>query len=181
MSESNKWVVVELSHQGEKKSTSELIPLIENEIGSDLEIFVPSLTYSRYDRNVTICLMEGYFFVEGGRAASTYFVLEESPYVQRVLSRDEDSGRYLCYVGQETVDELRGKLQKQAARDIRVGDYVLVNEGAYQSLKGKILDVFMERERATVHIVDLKSMEIIVELPFQFFGRPEPPEEHENE
>jgi len=166
-----KWVILELSHQGEKKTPPELQSLLQPEIGEGVEIFVPSITFSRRESNVTICLMEGYFFVEAVIPPSTFFTLEELPYVRRVLTHDEPNGRFICYVEQDTVDELKEKLHRQAARDICVGDYVRVCEGAYSSLRGKILNVFADKERASVHIVDLKSMEVIVELPFQFFER----------
>lgn len=162
------WVVVELSHHGEKKTAKELQQLLSNELGP-VEVFVPSVTFSHRESDITICLMEGYFFIEAGLPTATYFDLEELLYIKRVLTNDEPSGRFLCYVGQETVDELHRKLQSRAARDIRAGDYVRVVEGAYSALRGQILDVFPDSESATIHIVDLKSMEVIVELPFQFF------------
>lgn len=173
-----KWVVLELSHHGEKMTQTELQLLMQEEVGDGVEIFIPSVTFARRDSTMTICLMEGYFFIESVLPPSTYFALEETSYVQRVLTRDDAGSRFLYYVGQKTIDELRTKLQKQAARDIKVGDYVRVCEGAYSELKGKILEVYPKKKRASVHVVDLKSMKVIVELPFQFF---EPVGDDEND
>jgi len=169
MSDPKKWVVLELSHHGEKKTHKELLTLMQEEVGEGVEIFIPSITFSRRDSVLTICLMEGYFFIEAALPPSSYFALEELAYVQRVLTRDDSGRRYLYYVEQNTIDELQSKLKKQARRDIKVGDYVQVCEGAYSELKGKILEVFPENKRASIHVVDLKSMKVIVELPFQFF------------
>lgn len=174
-----KWVVVELSHQGERKTAYELKTIVENEISDGTEVFIPSITYTRHDNNVTVCLMEGYFFVSGGLPSSIYFQLENLPYVRRVLSRDEATGRYICYVGESTVTDLKEKLRAQAARDIEVGDDVLVTDGTYSELKGEVLDLFPDEGTATLRIKELVSMDVIVKLPYQFFERVL--ETHENE
>lgn len=164
-----KWVAVELSLQGERKPPAELEMVVRSEIGEGVEIFVPSVSFTRRESEVVLCLMEGYFFVEAALPPSTYFSLERSPYVERVLTRDEPEGRFICYVGDETITELKGGLAELVSRDIKVGDYVRVVEGVYSDLSGRILSVDQEKEKASVHIVDLRSMEVIVELPFQFF------------
>lgn len=173
-----KWVVLELSHHGEKKTPNELLSLVQEEVGDDVEVFIPSVTFSRRDSTMTICLMEGYFFIEAAMPPSSYYALEELAYIQRVLTQDDAGSRYLYYVDDATINDLKSKLQKQAARDIKVGDYVRVCEGAYSELTGKILEVFSDRKRASVHVVDLQSMKVIVELPFQFF---EPIDEEDDE
>lgn len=163
------WVVFELSRQGEKLSRPELDDLLLLELGEDAEVFIPSITFSRRGSNMSVCLMEGYFFVKSGLPVTTYFALEDQPFVKRILTQDEDTDRLICYVGGDVVNDLRRKLQDQAARTLQPDDYVVVVEGPFANLKGKIIDVFSDKGSATIHIVDLKSMEIIVELPFQFF------------
>jgi len=164
----SKWVILELSHQGEKRTPDELYQLLSNEIG-EVEVFIPSVTFSRRESAVTICLMEGYFFIAAVLPPASFFTLEELPYIKRVLTNDEPNGRYINYVEPEVIEDLRSQLQDRATRDILVDDYVVVVEGAYSGLRGKILQVFSEDDKALIHIVDLKSMEVIVELPFQFF------------
>lgn len=166
-----KWVALELSHQGEKRLPQELYAMLRAEMGEEADIFVPAATFTRRDTTVTICLMEGYVFVEAGLPSSRYFDLEALSVIRRALSRDESAGRYLCYIEDHVIQDLRARLKEQTRRDVQVGDYVEICDGAYSALRGRILDVFEDRQRASIHIVDLKSMEVIVDLPFQFFER----------
>ena len=119
---------------------------------------------------MTICLMEGYFFIEAALPTSAYFDLEGTTCVRRVLTRDESDGsRYIYYADQPVIDDLKKRLKEQTVRDIQEGDMVRIIEGPYSKLGGKILSLVDGADKALVHIVDLKSMEVIVELPFQFF------------
>jgi len=164
-----KWVIMELSYQGEQKTPEELALLLRGQLGGGADIFIPAVTFSRRNSTVTICLMEGYFFIEASLPTSTYFDLEDTTYVRKVLTRDESKGRFLYYVDQAMIDDLKSRLKEQTVRNIQVGDMVKVVEGPYSKLSGEILSLVEGEDRALIHIVDLKSMEVIVELPFQFF------------
>jgi transcription antitermination factor NusG len=163
----DRWVVLELSHQGEKRTPREITEILRHHLGSDTEVFIPAATFTRGQTQVTIYALEGYVFVQAGLPSANYYDLEENLHFRRVLSKEEPLGRFLYYVGPETVDELRAKLQAQTARNVTEGTKVQITEGTYSGLIGKVLDTF-EDESATVHVTDLKSMEVIVRLPYQF-------------
>lgn len=173
MTESSKqWVILELSHMGEKESPPDLVKLLQGDIGDEeVEIFVPSASFHRRDNWVTICLMEGYIFMEGGLAAGFYFDLERSAYIQRVLTRDEPHGRFIVYIPGDEVDELKARLRTQTLRDFGEGDYVEIIEGAYENLEGTVLDFNPQTDHALVEIHELVSIETIVELPLQFLRK----------
>lgn len=173
-----RWVVLELSHQGEKKTPQELETLLRQHLGDAVEVFVPAMTFTRRETCVTIYVMEGYVFVGAGLSTERYFDLEDTIYIQTVLSQEEADGRYLRYVPHSTVQELETKLQRLVSRSIQPGDQVCITQGAYSQLMGKILHVFPEDERATVHVTDLESMEVIVELPYQFMELVDLPSDH---
>lgn len=186
--DSKQWVVVELSHQGEKRSPDEIRVLLSQCVGGGVEVFVPALTFRRKDSCVTLYVMEGYVFIEAGLSTDRYFDLEDTVYVRSVLSKEEPSGRYLRYVPNSTVRELEERLAELAARKIERGDRVRITEGSFSQLVGEIRDVWPETSTATVHVVDLESMEVIVELPFQFLepcdlpeGAQEAPSSHDEE
>lgn len=164
---SDLWVVVELSHQGEKKTPQELRSVIGQYIGEEVEIFIPALTFKRRETHVTMYILEGYIFIASGLPTSKYFDIEDNVNVACVLTNDEASGRYLCYVENDVVEDLKEQLREQAAMTLKKGDKVRIKEGAYAELDGEILDI-LDDDRAMVHVTDLQSMEIIIELPFQF-------------
>lgn len=169
---SKQWVILELTRFGEKEKPEDLISLIRGETGiSDLEIFVPSTSFSRRDNWVTICLMEGYIFMEGGRPAGFYFDLEEIPYLSRVLTRDERTGRYIVYVPDEEVVKLQTRLRDQTLRDFGEGDTVEIIEGAYESLEGTVIDFNPQTKNAFIRIHELVSLDTVVELPLQFLRK----------
>lgn len=171
-SASKQWVILELTRLGEKEKPEDLVSLIQGETGiSDLEIFIPSTSFHRRDNWVTICLMEGYIFMEGGRRAGFYFDLEEIPYIARVLTRDEPTGRYIVYVPNEEVDKLKSRLRTQTLRDFGEGDTIEVIEGAYESLEGTVIDFNPETKHAFVKIHELVSLDTVVELPLQFLRK----------
>lgn len=166
------WVTLELSRMGEKKRPEELQQLLEAEVShKDVDIFIPAISFYRKDNAVTVCLMEGYAFVRAGHPACFYFEFEKSPYINRVLSRDERSGRYLEYVPESAISDLRRQLQEYTVREIEVGDEIIVDEGAYQNLEGTVMGLNPAGEAAYVRIHELKSLTTVVELPLQFLRK----------
>lgn len=163
------WVTVELSYLGEKQLPEDLYTVLRKYIEDDLDVFIPAVSYQRKDNSMVICLMEGYAFIEGGRPAGYYLELESSPYIKRVLTRDESSGRYLEYVQDKDIEVLRHNLEVQTIRTFETGDEVEVVEGSFKNLEGTILEV--QDEKALVKIHDLVSIKTIVELPLQFLMR----------
>jgi transcription antitermination factor NusG len=166
------WVILELSRMGERERPEDLFQILKREAGSDdLDIFVPSVSFSRRDNWVTICLMEGYAFIEGGRPAGFYFDLEDSPYVSKVLTRNESNGRFLVYVSHDEILKLKERLRDQTIRDLKEGDTVEVTSGAYSSLEGTVIDFTQDNTHALIKIHDLVSLDTIVELPLQFLQK----------
>lgn len=171
--EDKKWVTLELTRRAEKEKPEDLKTLLKGEasIPDDLELFIPATSFDRRDNFVTVCLMEGYVFLEGGRPSSFYFHLENCSYVSRVLSRDESTGRYLAYVPDEKIQDLKDRLRKQTLRDFGEGDEVEIIGGAYDNLEGEVVEFNKDDDHAFVKIDGLVSIDTIVELPLQFLRK----------
>lgn len=168
------WVTLELTRLAEKEKPEDIITLIKGDAGvqgDDIEFFIPSTSFNRREKWVTICLMEGYLFVEGGRPAGFYLGLEQCPYVSRVLTRDERSGRYIVYIPDDQIQELKVRLRDQTLRDFGEGDKVEIIEGAYENLEGTVVDFNPSTKQAFVKIHELVSLDTIVELPLQFLQK----------
>lgn len=165
------WVVAELTKQGEEDIPERVSAVLRGQLGDDVDIFVPAQSFSRRGNYMTICLMEGYVFIEGGKPAGTYLDLEGSLYISRILTRDETYGRYLVYVGDNEVQTLRERLLEQTRREFRAGDEVEVIEGVYENLEGTVLSVDTNTKKAMIKIHDLVSINTVVELPLQFLAQ----------
>ena len=170
--EETRWVTLELSRKGEKEEPEALRDLLSHAAGGkDVEIFVPAMSYFRKDHALTLTVMEGYAFVRAGFPAAFYFEFEKSPYVSKVLSTDDRTGRYLCYVPDSAIQEMRSQLRDQSIREVDQGDEVSIVDGVYAGLEGTVLKVLDNDEDALVNIHGLVSIETVVEFPLQYLKR----------
>lgn len=165
------WVVAELTYQGENEVPERLIQILQDSYGVDTDMFIPAQTFYRRNSYVTICLMEGYIFLEGGRPASFYLDLEGTRYISKILTKDDPLGRYLSYVSHGEIEAMRGKLLEQTRREFQEGDVVEVVEGVYEHLDGTVVALNQEAKTALVKIHDLLSIDTVVELPLQFLAK----------
>jgi len=166
------WVTLELSRMGEKERPEDLKDLLMSDVsGKEVDIFVPAVSFYRRDNAVTVCVLEGYAFVRAGHPAGFYFEFESSPYIAKVLSRDERSGRFLLYVPDSDIQTLRDSLEEKAIREIEVHDTVMVTDGAYQNLTGTVVGLSPDKEHAYIDIDGLVSLDTYVELPLQFISK----------
>lgn len=163
------WVTLELSRLGEKERPEDLEDLLRSEVpGKDVEIFIPAASFYRRDNAVTVCVLEGYAFMRAGHPAVFYFEFEDSPYINRVLSRDEQGARYLQYVPNSNIEKLRRSLAEQTVREFNENDRIEVTDGVYKSLTGVVVGLSPDHETAYISIEGLVSLKTYVELPLQF-------------
>lgn len=167
----DQWVIVELSHQGEKKDPEDLKILLKQDLPGDVEIFVPSVTYTKGDHSVTIWLLEGYIFIEAGLRMARYFSLEDTAYVSSVLTLDRKGKRHIRFIDEEQIQEMQDSLREEASRDIEEGDKVRVQEGTYSELTGEVVEFETGDKEATVRILGMRSKEPVVTLPIVFLER----------
>lgn len=166
------WVTLELSRMGERELPEELTRMLKAMCpDTDLEVFIPAVSFYRRDHAVTVCVLEGYAFVRAGLPASFYFDFESSPFISRVLSRDERKGRFLQYVPDEDIVQLKHKLAIQSVREIKIGDRVEISDGAYRNLSGVVEGMSPDKTKAYITVEGLVSLETAVELPLQFIKK----------
>lgn len=161
------WVAVELTPQGELRmedGTLEASLRRDLSVDDDHAIFVPCALYRKDGRVVTIHLMEGYVFVASGLPETVYFSLERQPYVYKVLSTQAGPHkiRVLSVIINAHIQEMRAKLQKLISSEIPLGADVVVTDGTYRHLTGKVTG--LDESNAFVHI-KLRSLEVVATVP----------------
>ena len=161
------WVAVELSHQGEMRvAEGSLEASLRRDLGADddHDVFIPCAIYRRDGRVVTIHLLEGYVFVASGLPETAYFNLERHPYVNQVMSTT--SGPYhmrvLSVITDKHIQDMKAKLQSLVSSEIPVGAQVLVLDGIYRNLSGKVTG--LEEDNAFVYI-SLRSLDVVATVP----------------
>lgn len=173
------WVTIELTRQGDQLVESgQLESLLRRDLNvdSNFGIFIPSITYQRGHKAVTIHLLEGYIFVATGLPETQYFALERRPYIEQVLSTPSGPHqlRVLAVIDNAHVQSLRRQLREQIASDIQVGEQVVILEGPYRRLEGKVTG--LEGDSAFVFI-QLRSLQVLATVPKVFLDVASPHEE----
>lgn len=163
------WVALELSRHGEK--------LVEDgglaeelrkglDVAEDWPVFIPARVYEKNGKRITVHLMEGYAFVATGLDEVRYFRLEQSKFVENVMSSHGVHGiRRLKTIHDSQVADLRRRLSQEVSSDIVPGMRVLVTDGIYSKLEGVVVDV--EGDHAVVSI-ELRSLEVLSKIPKVF-------------
>lgn len=165
------WVTVELTYYAQKRTPKELHQFLCEHIDKDLEVFVPASSFERKGNSVNIWLMEGYAFIEAGEPSGFYFDLEQTPYVEKILTRDERSSRFLLYIQDEEIESLKADLRKETVVDVEEGDIVEIDSGIYEGLTGEILVLYEEDEEAEIKFSELKSIDTIAKIPLTFLKK----------
>jgi len=161
------WVAIELTPFGEAKVTEGFLEVaLRRDLGVDDDhaIFIPCSLYRKDGKVVTIHLMEGYVFVASGLPETAYFNLERQPYVHKVMSTQSGPHRMrvLSVITDKHILEMRAKLRKLTSSEIPVGAEVMVLDGTYRHLSGRVTG--MDDENAYIHI-RLRSLEVVATVP----------------
>ena len=172
------WVVLELTRAGESlASEGGLGPVLIGFLGAepDHPVFVPSISYLRHGKRVTVCLLEGYAFVASGLSETVYFSLEHNcPFVRQVLTQP-GRVRTLKVVNQSAIQEMQDQLAAQASSDIEEGMRVQVIGGLYSELVGEVL--ILNDDHAHI-LLELRSLRTIQQIPRAFLSPSDDETEH---
>ena len=161
------WVALELSPQGEQRvEEGTLEAALRRDLGVEDShpIFIPCALYRKDGRVVTIHLMEGYVFIASGLPETVYFALERQPYAAKVMSTQagKHKMRVLSVITNSHIQEMKTKLRSMVSSEIPLGAQVVVLDGTYRHLTGKVTG--MDAENAFVHI-RLRSLEVVATVP----------------
>lgn len=160
------WVALELTHVGEQRAEEGTLERsLRRELGveDDWPVLVPSMSYVKDGKKMTLHLMEGYAFVASGLPEVQYFALERKTNVSQVLSVRGSKGlRALSVLPDTKIQEIRDRMRSLQSEDLPMGSRVLIVEGVYASLTGEV--VASHDNFFYVHIA-LRSLNIIATIP----------------
>lgn len=162
------WVILELSRLGEQKAEEgELENSLRRQLREkEIPIFVPSCTYKKGGRTVTVHLMEGYAFVAYQLDETDYFSLESKTDVKSVMSSTSPSGiRVPHTLPNREIQRMRDQLRTIIIGDVEIGSCVKVTDGTYRGLEGRVLD--LEKDFAILRI-EMRSLSVVTKIPQVF-------------
>jgi transcription antitermination factor NusG len=164
------WVVLSLTRLGEQKvEDGTLVSSLLRDLNAAPEhpVFVPSVTYRKGRRHITVHLMEGYVFVASGLPDVVYFALEQRPYIEQVMATppERDRPRNLAVIPDEKIRNLKAQLQERVASDIQVGEVVRICEGQYRKMEGIVTGM----DGSDAHVfIKLRSLQVVATVPRVF-------------
>ncbi len=163
------WIILELTRQGEQKVADGVFESVLRramKLESDHGVFVPSMTYKKAGRTVTLHLMEGYAFVESGLPDTAYFKIEGHQDVKRIMSSTSPSGMRTPHtLSDPEVLSMRDKLRTMVMGDVTPGSKVNISDGPYRGMDGEVLD--LEEDYAILKI-EMRSLAIVTKIPQVF-------------
>tara|TARA_Y100000310_G_scaffold194428_2_gene194426 strand:+ start:16014 stop:16523 length:510 start_codon:yes stop_codon:yes gene_type:complete len=146
------------------------------EVADEFPVFVPSTSYVKNGRTMTVHLMEGYAFVATGLPEYRYFALEKLAYVTSVMSAQSGphNMRVLHVLPNREIEKLRKKLSEQLAADITVDSWVKVVRGKFKGLEGRVLRLHDDQHAFVAF--ELRSLHRVTPIPRVFLQTIEPPD-----
>jgi transcription antitermination factor NusG len=159
------WVVLELSHHGERAAEEGILTDVLRDhanLDFDHPVFVPYLTYTHQEKRTLLSVMEGYVFIGSAFDDDSRAHLTRSPYIKKILTRGTNLYAPCETVSQASVDNLRQRLRDLVAVEIQEGMEVRIVDGVLSGIKGAVLGV---AEGHATLLVQMRSIHAIQYLP----------------
>lgn len=159
------WVVLELSHHGERAAEEGILEEIlrdHADLEHDHPVFIPYLTYTYREKKTLLSVMEGYAFIASGFDNSSRSDLLRSPYIKKILTRGTNPYAACETVSQASVDGLQSRLRELVAVEIQEGMGVRIVDGPLSGIRGNVVGV--SDKHATL-LVEMRSIRAIQYLP----------------
>lgn len=172
----SKWVIVELSHAGEKEKDLNSIRRSARKIlkSKDIDIFIPAITQVVREESHILAYMEGYIFILYDESIS-YLRLQETVYFKSVLTRPVVYNRYrnrqiLSLLSDRELNPMRDGVERLNVRDFSPGEQIKIIKGNYRNLKAEVIQVYEDKKLVQVY-VSLKSKQILLDFPSSYLER----------
>lgn len=157
----DRWLVVQLSNQGEGlEDTDELILAIQK-IDPRIEVYLPAFSWSEKSVTEKVVFLPGYIFVRYDLPVVCLEKILECPFVMQILKEGE---RY-SLVKQKDFDDLKERFKIGKMEEFKEGHQIRVAKGFWRGYEGEI--VSMKDFRAVI-LVTRTSMERLLDVPIYF-------------
>jgi transcription antitermination factor NusG len=160
------WVALELNSRGEtEKDIQSMLDVIRKSLDKPkLDIFVPIYYKSEefFEKNVPF--FDGYFFLKF-HPDLPYSKLTETKFFQGAVVNP--TTKEVQIISNEDVEKIQKKFQEIIKKKSRYrnGQNIVIIDGLYKGLNGKIKKIFKEEEYCIAQITSLKSRNIEVSVP----------------
>ncbi len=168
----DQWVILELSSKAEGEDPDIVRRSITYAV-KGAEVFIPAAVTQIGEDRVVHYLVDGYAFIRHKHPDTLYNRLDNSKYVQKVLTKivkPENGGRpvrQLAFVENSAIDKMKRQIQSETDQGIGIDDTVLITSGAYRQIQAKVIEEIPEEQKVQVRVL-LRSKDSIITLPRSF-------------
>jgi len=166
-----KWVIVQLSSNGEREKNIPVIIRAARQILRDktIEVCVPAVSQKVRDDSHTMFYWDGYVFIEY-RQGCPYLKLNETTYFANVLCQPGfgmGRQRVFSFLMDKDLEPMRRGLENMKLGEFSEKDDVKIVKGQFKNLLGRVSYVHENGENVQVY-VGLRSKQILMDFPSSY-------------
>lgn len=166
-SPSKKWIVVQLSQNGEReKNLKTLEKSVHRILRSTVEVFIPATSQKARNDVSTVFYMDGYIFVEF-KSGVIYSKLNNSSNFEMVLQNSK-TGYYL--LDNAEIAPLQKGVRDMVVNTFEVGDTVKVLKGSFKNLTGIVSLIHDGGEQVQINL-HLSSKPVLIDYPTSYLSK----------
>lgn len=159
----DKWVVLQLSSEGESLDNIDELVLAIQKIDPSIEIYVPSFSWEERGITEKVVFLPGYIFVRFDISIEVLEKVLECKFILQILKE----GNQYSLVGQQDFEALRERFKQNKICQFIPGKGVRVIRGFWRGYDGEVVSV-SSKELFVVILVKLSSTERLLDVPIYF-------------
>lgn len=166
-----KWVIVQLTHFGEReKNIQSIVKNVNRILGKPLDVFVPAVSQKVRDESQTMFYMDGYIFIRHEEGVN-YLKLNDTVYFSSVLTKislvDGERKKTYSLLDDKEISPMRVGVQNLKAGVFKEGQTVKIMKGKFKGLQAIVSYMHEDNEHTQIY-VKLRSKLILMDFPISY-------------
>jgi transcription antitermination factor NusG len=166
-----KWVIVQLTHFGEReKNIQSIVRNINKMLGKPVDVFVPAVSQKVRDESQTMFYMDGYIFIRYEENIN-YLKLNDTVYFNSVLTQisfvNGERKKTYSLLDDKQISPMRVGVQNLKIGVFKENQNVKIIKGKFKGLQAVVSYTHEDNEHIQVYI-KLRSKLILMDFPTSY-------------
>lgn len=166
-----KWVIVQLTHFGEReKNIQSIVRNVNRILGKPVDVFVPAVSQKVRDESQTMFYMDGYIFIRYEENIN-YLKLNDTVYFNSVLTQisfvDGERKKTYSLLDDKQISPMRVGVQNLKIGVFKEDQTVKIMKGKFKGLQAVVSYMHEDSEHTQVYI-KLRSKLILMDFPTSY-------------
>ena len=168
---SPKWVIVQLTHFGEReKNIQSIVKNVNRILGRQLDVFVPAVSQKIRNESQTMFYMDGYIFIRYEENVQ-YLKLNDTIYCSSVLTQinlvNGERKKTFSLLDDKEISPMRVGVQNLKVGVFKEDQTVKIIKGKFKGLQAVVSYMHDDNEHTQVYI-KLRSKQILMDFPTSY-------------